>query len=243
MQGQADMFLARGFDAFISKPIDIRQLDLTINRLIRDRHPPGVVEAARRQKQNAVKLPAASYALELAKLFIRDAEKTIFTLESILARWNAPLDDDLTLYTVSVHSMKSALANIGEPDLSATALRLEQAGRERDLTVMSEETAAFVADLRAVVEKVRPKEEESAAELTDKDKAFLREQWLIIQKACGAYQKKTAKDALNALKERIWPRAVKEALDTVSEHLLHSDFEEAAAIAEREKEKMTERDV
>jgi HPt (histidine-containing phosphotransfer) domain-containing protein len=33
------MFLANGFDDFISKPIDIRQLNLVLNKLIRDRYP------------------------------------------------------------------------------------------------------------------------------------------------------------------------------------------------------------
>jgi signal transduction histidine kinase/ActR/RegA family two-component response regulator len=36
--GQADMFLENGFDGFISKPIDIRQLDELLNRLVRDKH-------------------------------------------------------------------------------------------------------------------------------------------------------------------------------------------------------------
>jgi CheY-like chemotaxis protein len=234
MQGQAEMFLARGFDDFISKPVDIRQLNLTLNRLIRDRHPPDIVEAARRQKKNAVKLPMASYASELVKFFIRDAEKSADTLQDILDRWNAPLDDDLTLYTVSVHAMKSALTNIGETNLSETALRLEQAARERALNVMAEETGPFIAGLRAVIEKVKPKEEDSDKGLSDEEKDFLRDHWLIIQKACLAYDKRTAKETLRALKDRSWPRIVKEALETASEYLLHSDFEEAAAIAESE---------
>ena len=37
--GQADMFLQNGFDDFISKPIDIRQLDTVLSKLIRDKQP------------------------------------------------------------------------------------------------------------------------------------------------------------------------------------------------------------
>jgi CheY-like chemotaxis protein len=37
--GQADVFLANGFDAFISKPIDTRQLNDLLNKLIRDKQP------------------------------------------------------------------------------------------------------------------------------------------------------------------------------------------------------------
>jgi len=47
VSGQSDMFLNNGFDDFISKPIDIRQLDVVLNKLIRDKQPREVIEAAR----------------------------------------------------------------------------------------------------------------------------------------------------------------------------------------------------
>ena len=47
--GQADIFLQNGFDEFISKPIDIRQLNAVLNKLVRDKQPKEVIEAARRQ--------------------------------------------------------------------------------------------------------------------------------------------------------------------------------------------------
>jgi signal transduction histidine kinase/CheY-like chemotaxis protein len=43
--GQADLFLDNGFDGFISKPIDIRQLDDLLNRLVRDKHKESTGES------------------------------------------------------------------------------------------------------------------------------------------------------------------------------------------------------
>ena len=37
LTGQADVFMQNGFDAFISKPIDIRQLDMVLNKFIYDK--------------------------------------------------------------------------------------------------------------------------------------------------------------------------------------------------------------
>jgi CheY-like chemotaxis protein len=37
--GQADMFLENGFDDFIPKPIDIRQLDCVLRKFVRDKYP------------------------------------------------------------------------------------------------------------------------------------------------------------------------------------------------------------
>jgi signal transduction histidine kinase/DNA-binding NarL/FixJ family response regulator/HPt (histidine-containing phosphotransfer) domain-containing protein len=42
--GNAETFISNGFDAFISKPIDVRQLAETLHKFVRDRHP---VEAAK----------------------------------------------------------------------------------------------------------------------------------------------------------------------------------------------------
>ena len=40
MVGQSDIFLANGFDGFISKPIDVRQLNAALKKYVRDRHLP-----------------------------------------------------------------------------------------------------------------------------------------------------------------------------------------------------------
>jgi signal transduction histidine kinase/DNA-binding response OmpR family regulator len=234
MQGQAEMFLANGFEGFISKPIDIRQLNLTLNRLIRDRHSKSVVESARKQKSDSAKLPPVPYTAELAQMFARDAELAADTLQAVLGRLYAPLDGDLTLYTVNIHALKSILANAGEAELSDAALRLEKASLAGELNVIAEETESFLAGLQAVIKKLRCKEEYGEFELSDDDKQFLSEQWAILRSACLTYDKRLAKETLRGMRGRKLPRKVMDTLDAVSEHLLHSDFEEAAAIAERE---------
>jgi CheY-like chemotaxis protein len=50
MAGQAEIFLANGFDAFLSKPIDLRSLDTLLNQYIRDKQPPDAIKAARLQQ-------------------------------------------------------------------------------------------------------------------------------------------------------------------------------------------------
>ena len=50
--GQSEIFLQNGFDEFISKPIDIRQLNYVLNKYIRDKQPTEVIEMARKQKDD-----------------------------------------------------------------------------------------------------------------------------------------------------------------------------------------------
>jgi CheY-like chemotaxis protein len=229
--GQAEMFLNNGFDDFISKPIDIRQLNASLNKLIRDKQPPEVIEKARqekagREKQTAIKEEPPA-GLQLAEVFIRDAEKAVSVLEDMVQN-NYRRNNDVQMFIINVHAMKSALANIGEPELSAAALKLEQAGRAENFDVMTEETPAFLEALRALIEKNKPKDEGETAEDTPELRAYLRENLLAIQKACRAYDKKAAKNILAELREKTWPRAAKELINSIGEHLLHSEFDEAA---------------
>jgi len=226
--GQAEVFLRNGFDGFISKPIDIFQLDASLKMLIRDKHPPDVVEAARQQKNilnSAESTSLLSKDIQLAEIFIRDAKNIIETLGMIHIN-NYRRIDDLQTYVVAIHAIKSALANVGEMELSGFALKLEQAGRNGDVDVLENETPKFMTSLLAVINKIAPVEDEDDGNFTDADQAFLYEKLLVIQEACTVYGKKTAKDALAELKLKSWPCPVRKLLDSIAKHLLHSDFEE-----------------
>jgi signal transduction histidine kinase/CheY-like chemotaxis protein/HPt (histidine-containing phosphotransfer) domain-containing protein len=232
--GQAEIFLANGFDGFISKPIDIRQLNASLNKLVRDKQPPEVIEEARRQREAAEqkkeKTKRVSVDPLLIDIFAHDAEKAVFQLEALYEKRNAWNDNDIQMYIVNVHAMKSALANIEETDLSGFAFKLEQAGRERDIALMTTETPAFLNSLREIIKKIKSNEDSGDSSAIDEDKAYLKEKLLFIQDACASYNKKAAKDTLVELRQKTWSRSTKELLNAITEHLLHSEFEEAAEI-------------
>jgi signal transduction histidine kinase/DNA-binding response OmpR family regulator/PAS domain-containing protein len=239
LAGQAEVFLASGFDGFISKPIDIRQLNAVLNKLVRDKYPAEIVEAARRLKEGLNKYPADSAPSlstdpELAENFIRDAEKALAILKTIHKN-NYRRTDDVQVFVLNVHAMKSALANVGEQALSDIALNLEQIGRQGDIPAMLAGTPAFLTSLRAVIEKIKPKDknkEDSDVVWDDVWKAYLSEKLLAIQAACASYDERAANATLAELRQKTWPPAVKELLAAIAEHLLHSEFEESSAIAE-----------
>ena len=234
LAGQAEMFFNNGFDDFISKPIDIRQLNNSLNKLIRDKQTPEVIEEAQKQKDNlyASGRHNGSVDPQLAEFFVRDAEKAATILEAI-SRNRCRRADDISMLIINAHAMKSALANIDQSELSAAALSLEQAGRDQDMKVILNELPVFVQSLFNIIEKLKPKEEDDAEgeAQTDNDVPFLQEKLLAIQAACASLDKKSAKSALAELKLKTWPRSTRENLSSIAEHLLHSEFEEAASIA------------
>jgi len=231
--GQAEMFLQNGFDAFISKPIDIRELNSALNKFIRDKHPQEVLENVSEQKDEEKTAQPESVGEALLSIFVRDAKKSEKILRAIYDRRDAYEKDDMALYIINVHAMKSALANIGENEISEFADELEQAAREQKFSVIAVKTPEFLDALQTVILSV-PKQKENDNE----DVAYLREKLLIIQSACEDYDKKSAKTALAQLNEKTWSRKTKETLDKIAEHILHSEFEKAAVVAKNSIESM-----
>jgi PAS domain S-box-containing protein len=232
--GQSDLFLNNGFNDFISKPIDIRQMNTVLNRFIRDKQPAAALEAAKRQAEE-VKLQNGEITQpgvdpHFAEIFTRDALKTIAALDEIFAKPDGFSEEDIKTYVINIHGIKSALANIGRAKLAAAARELEQAGRDNNTGVMSAETPAFLSSLRALICELAPGAEKPGNETADEDRSYLLEKLLEIKTACEAYDKKTARNITADLREKSWSPPVREMLDKIAEQLLHSDFDEIVGI-------------
>ncbi|MCL2208811.1 MAG: transporter substrate-binding domain-containing protein [Treponema sp.] len=236
--GRAEMFMKNGFDGFISKPIDSRELNLFLNDFIRNRKPPEVVEAARREQNNNIDTADQKFdtqeiskSSEMSRLFILDAENAINTLEKFIKNTGEPEKEELDLYIITVHGMKSTLANMGEKELSGIAYKLENAGEERNFAEIANTTPSFINSLRSVIAKYKPEVKEPLNK-PDIDLNYLREKLQIIKTACEAFDNKAAKAQLQELNQKEWPDKVKIVLDEIGTHILHSAFKKAAGLAD-----------
>jgi signal transduction histidine kinase/DNA-binding response OmpR family regulator len=218
---QVKIFFENGFDDFIPKPIDIRQLNSVLNKLIRDKHPPEVIAKAQGKKRVTETLP------NLLSIFALDAKRALPVLESTLENVKNATDNDLNLFTINAHGIKSALANIGESELSHIAFALEKAGKEKDRDTIAKETQKLVDSLKEIVAKAEKEEQHSFGK--DEDPVFLREQLKAICDACESYNSREASFRLSDLKKKQWAGKTNEFLDQIQECLLLSDFEEAKA--------------
>jgi CheY-like chemotaxis protein len=256
VSGQAEEFLANGFDDFLSKPVDIRQMNVILNRLIRDKQPPEVIEEARKlhkpkpvpaaEQKVAADSPAVDPSVEtqqaasdkkveasgeFVEIFIRDAEKSLSILEG-MTKNGGTYGGDLRTYIIHMHGLKSALTSIGNDHLSAIAFKLEGFGRDENLSSMESATPMFLSTLRTYVGELTEKDRAADGE-TEGDTAFLHEMLQAVKTACEDYNVAAAEEVLAKLKNTAWPQPVKETLSKISGHLLHSEFNEAKnAIAE-----------
>jgi CheY-like chemotaxis protein len=138
--GQADIFLQNGFDDFISKPVDIRQLNLVLNKLVRDKHPLinmqisglDILQGLRRYDGD-----------EAAYLLILRSYAT--SVRSMLGSIESVGEDGLRAYEVKVHGIKGASRDICADQIARDADALEKAAVARDYGYVSRHNPAFLA--------------------------------------------------------------------------------------------------
>lgn len=242
--GQSELFMNNGFDGFISKPIDIRELNASLNRLIRDKQPPEVVKAARQmeQKNNFALAQNMIISNALANAVVRDIKNAVTVLKDLLLKINNSADSvtnaqNIKLYTTTVHGLKGSFANIGEMELADTALKLEQAGNNGDISAILNETSTFINAFQPLIEKLmvlpEPAQTDDSAEISSDDMLFIRDKMNDIKTACKEFNKKDIKTALNDLKQKALPQMYKDILEEISVNLLHGEFNKIISAAEK----------
>ena len=218
---QEAIFIQNGFDDFISKPIDSRRLDDLLNKYIKD-------DKILNPAKDADTVPDPKKETELhiderlAAAFIRDAKKSLASLDDMMKRTSYTNEEDLKNYIIHTHGLKSALANIGILPLSENAKQLESAGRAREFETIKNKTPNFMMRLCDVITAL---ETQFSHESKAIDKNFLNTQLLKISEAVENNQKKAAKAVLSELNHMTKTQEVQTLLDELSELLLHSEFE------------------
>ncbi|MDR1612559.1 MAG: response regulator [Planctomycetota bacterium] len=168
VSGMKEMFLASGFNDFLSKPIETAKLDAILREWIpagkRRNAPSGEEDIPDAIGRPAASLPeiagvdaAAGLArvggsrsgyLDLLEVFRRDAQDGFPPLEK------EPDNASLRSFTTLVHALKSALANIGAEGLSQIAALLEMAGRKADLPAIRDRLPRFREDLAVLTARI-----------------------------------------------------------------------------------------
>ncbi|SCY59610.1 Signal transduction histidine kinase [Lachnospiraceae bacterium XBB2008] len=186
--GGDEFYMSKGFNGYLSKPID----SVAVEKAIMKHLPEDMISKPEAMSFDPEELPGemewvrsvegisvsdginasggvTSYISSL-ELFYDTLEDSADVIE------NAYHDNDIRLYTVKVHALKSSARIIGAVELSRMAESLEAAGNRNDTEFINDNTAKLLADLRAYKDKLAPlrtsgddpdKEEISEDELQD----------------------------------------------------------------------------
>ncbi|AEF86017.1 putative multi-sensor hybrid histidine kinase [Treponema primitia ZAS-2] len=169
LSGMREMFLANGFNDYISKPIEISQLNDVVERwipkskMIRSDTPEKPDSAEQgptfhyAQLLNAgvdvkkgITLTGGSEEgyVKVVSAFYKDACERLPLLETV------PAPEALDAFTTQVHALKSASATIGAAAVSKAAAELEAAGKAKNLGSIEEHIPAFHKNLTALTESI-----------------------------------------------------------------------------------------
>jgi PAS domain S-box-containing protein len=221
--GQSDMFLNNGFDNFLSKPIDIRQMDTILNKYIRDKYlkPEDLVETEESDDKT-------SLLSILIPPFITDAENTIAIITPIIEDDLFDEEESIKSFTIIVHGIKSSLHNIGEGELSEQALQLETAARNQNLGYLKQNAPDFLGSLTVVLDKFKKLNEGISDDTEDID-SLIADLGDIIA-FCEDMDRKSTMDIIKSIQNK--SSATAELLININNKVLHSEFDEAIEMAQ-----------
>ena len=169
---------------------------------------------------------------QLIEYFILDADIAMGKLDAFIAKGDDYDDEDVKSFTISVHSMKNALAHIGEQVLSEYAAKLEKAGWDIDREKLRSAND-FTTKLKAVVESFASKEDDNyEVTATDEDYKELGEKLLLIKIANESFNNKAAKEKINELRRIKFPIRINKLLGEMAEQLLSGNPKEVSYLAD-----------
>jgi signal transduction histidine kinase/CheY-like chemotaxis protein/HPt (histidine-containing phosphotransfer) domain-containing protein len=247
--GMKEMFIEKGFNDFLAKPIDISKLDEVLARWITKEKRERRTEKEMEMEQEKTTLTNGSAAgisgvdiqkgismtggkmifyRQVMDLFCEDAQERLSVMQ------NAPETADLSEFVIHVHSLKSASASIGAAEMSRCAAELEAAGRAENLDFIRENLPVFakrLADLIGGIQawKNAVKEQDVSNGEHDHELAVTR----LLHELAAALETGNAGDIdriLEELAQQATDTETKEALEKISDNVLMTEYDSAAEV-------------
>jgi CheY-like chemotaxis protein len=165
--GNEKLFLENGFQAFVSKPINLTKMDSVVRQWITTDEPVSYVpqeEPARPAAPPAggaeIDIPGVNAKRGLS-LYEGDRETYISIIRSFavsipveLDRLRSVSEETLPDYAIDVHTVKGASASIGARDISRRAKELELLSKSGDIEGVSALNEDFLKDTDTLIEDI-----------------------------------------------------------------------------------------
>jgi len=162
VSGTKEMFLANGFNDFLSKPIDTVKLNAILEKWLPKEKQKKAAETERESYSKAdfeidgVDVEKGVAALdgnlklymEILTAFYKSGANRIDEIKKCLEA------DNYSLYTTYVHALKGASASIGAFDLSEMAKSLETADKQADFAYIKQHNPEFLNVLEVILDNI-----------------------------------------------------------------------------------------
>jgi CheY-like chemotaxis protein len=182
IRGSREMFLAGGFNDFISKPIDIKRLDLVLNQWVRDKQSEETLREAESQAVERTRKPAVGSSPENDEegrwLLERTVEGIDFSgalilygnsgaayipiLKSFIAhtpqlleKMDRDVEASAADYLIEVHGLKGTCNAIGAVEAGALARELEFGMKEGNVEMVKSRHGELAKKVRSLTGSIR----------------------------------------------------------------------------------------
>jgi CheY-like chemotaxis protein len=239
--GTKELLLQKGFDDFLSKPIDVNIMSAILEKWIpkeKQRDTTESAEADEQDKAIEIKiegldtekgLAMAGWKIDRYKkiltLFYKDGLEKIKEIQTCLETGNT------SLYTIYVHALKSATAIVGSDKLSETAKSLEAAGKQGDLAFIHAYNGAFITDLEELFLNINAflSEEAKKGQKIVIDKELLKEELSRLKTALINFDIAETNKAVNFLQELTLAPDIGNSINTILQNKLIGEHDEAVS--------------
>jgi PAS domain S-box-containing protein len=249
VSGAKEVFLKSGFNDYLSKPIDTIKLNAVLEKWIpkekkkhhiaeediilveMDGGSSGKIEIGGLNAEKGLFFSGGTEQsfLETLAIFQKDGNEKIKEITESLDK------GDLDLYTVHVHALKSASANIGAEALSDAAAVLEQAGERHDKEYIESHTPALLESLKTMLNDIMVflAQKQDKTEGDRYDVKELVSELSILKEALEAFDAGTINKSVETLGNIVRSGSVKTQILDISEKILVGEYEEALDIVEK----------
>jgi CheY-like chemotaxis protein/anti-sigma regulatory factor (Ser/Thr protein kinase) len=208
--GNEALFLSKGFQDFLSKPIDLARLDAVIRLWVRDKSGEN-----RPLQRNDGETPLANYHIDGIDLaagldrFGGDWDAYRRVLRSYAANTRGLLSSlrdvgvqNIGDYAITVHGIKGSSRSIGADSVGALAETLEKAAMDRNIDTVLNKAPEFAKIVAALIDGIDALLTGAAAGTPKPVKEKPDQQVLArIYEACQAYDMETVEAAIKELEQ------------------------------------------
>jgi CheY-like chemotaxis protein len=258
VSGMKEMFLKGGFDDYMSKPIDIPELNnVLLRRIPKDKHVYTEIDtndnknsADIEEDGSLIFTPNEIDGIDINRGLELTGGKIEYYLDA-LTSFHSDLFDRLDLldnyikeenlkdYVTNIHALKSAGANVGANELSKLAEELEGAGLSNDIDFIKENSVNFKSTARKLLANISVALEAYAAHgqagiqntdtRSNRDKA-MHKMLRALKTALENIDIGSTNKTIDELMRLARTEDEKNAIREISKHILLFEYDEACAL-------------
>ncbi len=251
ISGAREMYLEAGFDAYLSKPVDGKKLERLLKENLPKEKIKELSESAVKEKgitsgsfdgakektidagnlmESLGDIPEIDPVAGLANCGSDEGYMSVLSVFHQTAASKADeieelyRNGDIENYTIKVHALKSSARIIGASEINALALKLEEAGRNKDMSFIDENNAKLLDMYRKLDSKLSrfDKNEKDLPSISD---SALKEAYQTITEIAGSMDYGMMEDILKELKGYSLPEKDKINISKIESLLTELDWD------------------